>query len=218
MRLPRLTGARLLCGGICFGLVLIAGSVRAATTETFVPTIIDFPGASTTSARGINNSGDIVGTYVCSVAAGCTLTGPAASAGSHGFLLQDGVYTRVDVPDGTGTVARGISEQGVIIGHYNVSGVTHGFSYRDGEYHLPDRRAGKPFRQSVFHRATHPSGADLPAGRHRRVLPRRHPNHDDDAWVAAQKRHLYSACDATLCRGYDEPRPGHHEQRHRAHR
>ena len=134
MKLPRLTGARLLCGGICFGLLQTAGSVRAATTETFVPTMIDFPGASTTIARGINNSGDIVGTYLCSVSAGCTLTESAASAGSHGFLLQDGVYTRIDVPGGTGTVARGISDQGIIIGHYNVSGVTHGFAYRDGEY------------------------------------------------------------------------------------
>jgi uncharacterized membrane protein len=137
MRLPRLTGARLLCGGICFGLLQIAGSVHAATTETFVPTTTDFPGASTTAARGINNSGDIVGTYLCSPVAGCTLTGPEASAGSHGFLLQDGVYTRIDVPGGTGTVARGISDQGVIVGHYNSSGVTHGFTYRDGEYSYP---------------------------------------------------------------------------------
>ena len=180
--------------------------------------MIDFPGASTTSARGINNSGDIVGTYLCSVAAGCTLTGPAASAGSHGFLLQDGVYTRIDVPGGTGTVARGISEQGVIIGHYNVSGVTHGFAYRDGEYTYPiDVPA------SLF---------DNPSSTARHTLPVRispqgdivgcfhegNANHDDDAWVAAAKRHLYSACDATLCRGYDEPRPGHDEQRHRAHR
>jgi uncharacterized membrane protein len=71
------------------------------------------------------------------VAAGCTLTGPAAAPGSHGFLLQDGVYTRIDVPGGTGTVARGISDQGIIVGHYSVSGVTHGFAYRDGEYSYP---------------------------------------------------------------------------------
>jgi len=137
MKLRRLTGTRLLCGAICFGLLQIAGSVRAATTETFVPTMIQFPGSSTTVARGINNSGDVVGTYLCSAAAGCTLTGPAGSAGSHGFLLQDGVYTRIDVPGGTGTLARGISEQGVIVGQYNVSGVTHGFAYLDGEYTYP---------------------------------------------------------------------------------
>ena len=135
MNLPRST--RLLCGAICLGVLQIAGSARAATTETFVPTTIHFPGSSSTAARGISNSGDVVGTYSCVVAAGCTLTGPAATPGTHGFLFQDGVYTRIDVPGGTGIVARGISDQGVIVGHYVVSGVTHGFAYRDGEYTYP---------------------------------------------------------------------------------
>jgi uncharacterized membrane protein len=88
-------------------------------------------------ARGINNSGDIVGTYACSPAAGCTLTGASATAGSHGFLLQDGVYTRIDVPGGANTLARGISEQGTIIGQYTAAGVTHGFAYAEGNYVHP---------------------------------------------------------------------------------
>jgi hypothetical protein len=115
----------------------VGGVASAATTETLVPTIIQYPGSSLTAARGINNSGDIVGTYACSLAAGCTLTGEAGAAGSHGFLLQDGVYTRIDVPGGTNTVARGISEQGTIIGHYSVAGVTHGFTYSEGKYVYP---------------------------------------------------------------------------------
>lgn len=118
-------------------LLLSAAAVRAATTETFVPTSIDYPGSSSTAARGINDSGDIVGTYTCVAAAGCTLTGAAATAGSHGFLLQDGVYTRIDVPGGTGTVARGISTQGIIVGQYSAAGVIHGFAYLDGQYDYP---------------------------------------------------------------------------------
>ena len=115
----------------------VGGVASAATTETFVPTIIQYPGSSSTMARGINNGGDIVGTYACSRAAGCTLTGEAGAAGSHGFLLQDGVYRRIDVPGGTNTVARGISEQGTIIGHYTAAGVQHGFAYSEGNYVHP---------------------------------------------------------------------------------
>src|SRR5205809_7972414 len=83
----------------------------AATTETFVPTVIQYPGSTSTVARGINNSGDIVGTYTCAVACINPVTGESSTAGTHGFLLQDGVYTRIDVPGGTGTIARGIGEQ-----------------------------------------------------------------------------------------------------------
>ena len=118
-------------------MLFVGGVASAATTETFVPTIVQYPGSSSTMARGINNSGDIAGTYDCSLAAGCTLTGEAGAAGSHGFLLQDGVYTRIDVPGGTNTVARGISEQGTIIGHYRAAGVTHGFTYSEGNYVYP---------------------------------------------------------------------------------
>lgn len=120
-------------------LLVSVGTARAAATETFVPTTIHYPGSSSTAARGINNSGDIVGTYSCSVAAGCTLTGEAATAGPHGFLLQDGVYTRIDVPaDGrTATNARGIGEQGIIVGHYTAAGVQHGFAYFLGRYIYP---------------------------------------------------------------------------------
>jgi len=47
----------------------------AAKTETFVPTIIQYPGSTSTAARGINNSGDIVGTYVCAAACINPVTG-----------------------------------------------------------------------------------------------------------------------------------------------
>ena len=138
MNLTGLTGRQLLCGGIFAGPVLPVGPVHAATQETFAPTTIQFPGSSNTIARGINSSGDIVGTYLCSAAAGCTLAGPAAAPGSHGFLLQDGVYTRIDVPGGANTVARGISEQGVIVGHFVAGGATHGFAYADRTFYTID--------------------------------------------------------------------------------
>jgi uncharacterized membrane protein len=92
-------------------------------------------------ARGINNSGDIVGTYVCATACVNPLTGETSIPGQHGFLLQDGVYTRIDVPGGVNIVARGISEQGVIVGHYDIgsgaAAVTHAFTYFEGNYVYP---------------------------------------------------------------------------------
>jgi uncharacterized membrane protein len=115
------------------------GTARAAATETFVPTTIHYPGSTSTAARGINNSGDVVGTYVCAAACVNPLTGEISAAGTHGFLFQDGVYTRIDVPaDGrTQTVARGIGAQGIVVGHYTAAPVQHGFAYFLGRYIYP---------------------------------------------------------------------------------
>jgi uncharacterized membrane protein len=120
-------------------LIVCMGTARAAATETFVPTTIHYPGSTSTAARGINNGGDVVGTYVCAAACVNPLTGEISAAGTHGFLLQDSVYTRIDVPaDGrTQTVARGIGVQGIVVGHYTAAGVQHGFAYFLGRYIYP---------------------------------------------------------------------------------
>lgn len=112
-------------------------AAQASRTETFEPTAIHYPGSTATSARGVNNSGDIVGTFVCAVACTNPLTGETSARGVHGFLLRDGVYTRLDVPGGVGTIPRGVSQQGVVVGHYNSAGVTHGFTYANGVYVYP---------------------------------------------------------------------------------
>jgi hypothetical protein len=133
-------GVRVSRAALVLGTVMLLVGVRAgqaATTETFVPTTIQYPGSTSTAARGINNSGEIVGTYSCAAACVNPLTGETSTAGTHGFLLQDGVYTRIDVAVGTATTPRGISEQGAVIGHYNVGAVTHGFVYADGNYVYP---------------------------------------------------------------------------------
>src|SRR6266850_3244895 len=128
------------CAALAAAMLLVCvGTARAAATETFVPTTVHYPGSTSTAARGINNSGDIVGTYLCAAACINPLTGEMSAAGTHGFVLQDGVYTRIDVPaDGrTATNARGIGEQGIIVGHYTVAGVQHGFAYFLGRYIYP---------------------------------------------------------------------------------
>src|SRR5438105_12648576 len=82
----------------------------AAKTETFVPTTIQYPGSTSTGARGINNKDDIVGTYVCAAACVNPVTGETSTPGTHGFLLRDGVYPGIDVPGGTGTDPLGLRE------------------------------------------------------------------------------------------------------------
>lgn len=78
--------------------VTCGSAAHAATTQVFVPTTIHDPGSTSTSARGINNRGDIVGTFSCAAACTNPLTGETSAAGAHGFLLRDGVYTRIDIP------------------------------------------------------------------------------------------------------------------------
>jgi uncharacterized membrane protein len=81
----------------------LAQAHRTAAVESIVT--IDVPGARSTTARGINDHGDVVGAY-----------------DSHGFLLKDGVFTSFDAPDATcrscGTSAMSINNRGDIVGSY----------------------------------------------------------------------------------------------------
>jgi probable HAF family extracellular repeat protein len=84
-----------------------------------VYTIIDHPDAAPpvgTYANGINNRGQIVGSY-------------SGSDSQHGFIYEDGVYTTFDVPGAVnGTFPLGINDHGQITGYYVDSDyVGHGF-------------------------------------------------------------------------------------------
>jgi hypothetical protein len=73
-------------------------------------TAFSYPGAITTSAQGINNSGDIAGYYFDGTA-------------SHGFIMSGGTFTSFDLP-----------------GFYNVTGINDadrvvGNSYDGSNYH-----------------------------------------------------------------------------------
>jgi uncharacterized membrane protein len=123
--------------GVAALLLVLGAMALPARGETFVPTTIHYPGSTSTAARGINDRGDVVGSYSCAAACVNPVSGETSTAGTHGFLLQDGAYTRIDVPGGTTTLARRISTQSVVVGHYNVGAVTHGFAYFDGMYVYP---------------------------------------------------------------------------------
>jgi probable HAF family extracellular repeat protein len=68
-----------------------------------------------TQANGINASGQIVGYY------------EDATGGWHGFLLDQGSYSALDVPGASATGAYGINASGQIVGSYYDASGTHGF-------------------------------------------------------------------------------------------
>jgi probable HAF family extracellular repeat protein len=94
-----------------FVLGLMPGLSRAGSVSY---TTLDVSGATLTNAYGINNSGQIVGSF-------------NDSSGSHGFLKNGSTYTPFDYPGATSTTAYGINDSGQIVGTAAISGVLHGF-------------------------------------------------------------------------------------------
>jgi uncharacterized membrane protein len=91
-----------------------------AAYVTFVA--IDFPGAPSTAALGINSAGEIVGRF------------PAKgnTPGTRGFLRNGfGQFTEINFTNAEFTVAAGINSRGDIVGQYRLSNedpnVRHGF-------------------------------------------------------------------------------------------
>ena len=82
-------------------------------------------GTHTSFARGINDSGDIVGGYI------------GDDGNEHGFLLRQGNLTTLDVPfaGSVGTQFNAINSSGLIVGVWVDSAFTaHGFVYENGNY------------------------------------------------------------------------------------
>ncbi len=139
-------------------------------------TTIDIPGASDTYISGINNSGVIIGAFQdtagvhCFVLEGETVTliqhpdqfemalngindrGQMVGAylGSdmvvHGLLIDQGVFTTIDVPGSTGTYAQRINNRGQIVGDwYDSAFLFHGFILEDGDFKIIDTPPKPPY-------------------------------------------------------------------------
>jgi len=87
------------------------------TTEGFVTTrhgaiVLAVPGAASTMALGLNNWGEVVGTY--------TVAADGATA-MHGFTWTKGAgfVTGIDDPAGVGTTTvNGVNDRGDLVGFY----------------------------------------------------------------------------------------------------
>jgi probable HAF family extracellular repeat protein len=90
--------------------------------------VIDFPGARATLVARVNAQGQTVGAYSEEANA-------VATDLPHGFLLKDGVFTRIDVPGARRTQPFGINNNGQIVGAYvDAEGRSHGFLLDNGVF------------------------------------------------------------------------------------
>src|SRR5260370_673630 len=111
------------CGLAVFTLTLTPGLTGPAQGE-YDFTSFGVPRARPTYAFGMNDGGQVVGSYNF-----------GGSSPSHAFLLSDGQYTTIDVPGAPWTDAFAINNAGQIVGGYYDSGdKRHGFLLSDGEY------------------------------------------------------------------------------------
>lgn len=102
----------------------------AAIERSFDFTTVAVPAAKRTVASGINDAGQIVGSY-------------DDTAGTHGFVLRDDKLATIDFPGAVFTVALGIGARGEIVGAYRVPGEAavnfHGFlRTEDGRFERVD--------------------------------------------------------------------------------
>src|SRR5262249_52476263 len=113
-----------LCRLVALGLLVgVTGQAMAQPSYNF--TTLDVPGSSQASVigLGINAVGQIVGSYY------------DAAYLHHGFLLDQGGYTTLDVPGSIWTYANGINACGHIVGtYYDAAYKQHGFLYDQGGF------------------------------------------------------------------------------------
>src|SRR5215469_4005547 len=106
---------------VLVALTLLAFVFSASAQFTF--TSIDYPGGTLTTARGINNHGEIVGSY-------------SATPPRHALLIQGGQFIPIDPTSVLGThysEAYKGNDRGDVVGQYiGDDGFRHGFLLRKG--------------------------------------------------------------------------------------
>ena len=121
----RVTHARGLASLLC----LLAATYTCWASATYVFTTVDYPGATYTDLRGINDNGQLVG------------IAQIGSAGSYfGFVYSGGVFAPLRPPSaGLAAVALGINDAGVIVGSVSPTATgapSQGFILSGGTYSL----------------------------------------------------------------------------------
>jgi hypothetical protein len=96
-------------------------------------TVIDFPGAPHTTAKAINDRGQIVGEYLFDIV--------SDDREIHGFLRErDGTFIEIDFPGARWTVPQGINNAGVIVGWFQIFSDEIGFERQGSFVRFPDGR------------------------------------------------------------------------------
>src|SRR5438270_13902603 len=76
---------------------------------------------------GINNKGDIIGSFV-------DFDGFGNATGLHGFIFDGKKYQTLDYPGSTGTRLTGINDNGQVVGQYTVGESIYSFLWDRGTY------------------------------------------------------------------------------------
>src|SRR5262245_43681980 len=84
-----------------FSLLLASAWVSPARGASYTFTTIDVRGGINTQANGINDAGQIVGTFVS-----------GSPQKTRGFLLRGSHFTTIDVPDSSASSAQSINNRG----------------------------------------------------------------------------------------------------------
>jgi len=113
------TKLAILVGALCGGVAPVA-----ANAQSYNFTYFNVPGAYSTTATGINDSGEIVGSFTND------------DGVSQGFLYDNGSFTTIDVPGALDTELFGINDNGEIVGDYYDLAAHYdgGFLYSDGSF------------------------------------------------------------------------------------
>ncbi len=127
-------------GGYCLPGATVCGNLFGEHGYTYdyhtgAITTIDYPGAATTVAYGVSDAGVIVGGFCDQGTSGCPLD--LFLGASHGFMVNNGVFTQLDFPGADETTAFAINSAGTIAGTYEINGTTttvHAFIYESGQY------------------------------------------------------------------------------------
>lgn len=113
---------------LILAIVLALPSTLLAQTFTYAP--INIPGAVATEARGINNSGEVVGFYYTTN----SCTEPAGEVQFpnclvHGLKMVNGTITKLMVPNSISTAVMGVNDYGDLVGftELNNGGGSHAF-------------------------------------------------------------------------------------------
>ena len=106
--------------------IFVAGAfAQTSTSVTYQYGNLTFPGATATSANGINNGNVVVGAYTDS------------SNLFHGYIYSGGNYTAVNYPGAAQTAVLGINDNSDIVGWYLLPGAPyspHGFLRHSGTF------------------------------------------------------------------------------------
>ncbi|MGB6404082.1 MAG: beta-propeller fold lactonase family protein [Candidatus Sulfotelmatobacter sp.] len=105
-------------------IVLAAGTLASQTAPAQNFITVDYPGGTLNEVRQINNHGEMAGRYV------------DAEGVYHGFVVQNGAFTPINLPGSLGTAAWGINDNGELGGRYlDSKGITnHGFLFSNNVF------------------------------------------------------------------------------------